>query len=69
MTAREFAAQCGVELVGRLQRRYISREEWSWKMSKKQTVKVPYYIDDIGNEIYGNDKNGFCLITPEGNVY
>lgn len=68
-TAREYAKECGIELVGKLKKCYVEKERWNSKKMCFETKKETYFIDEIGNEISGSKKEGWCLTTPDGDVY
>ena len=69
MTAREYAKECGVELVGKLTKKVIENNKFNYFKGEMEIEKVVYWIDEAGNEISGNKKNGWCLTTADGEVY
>lgn len=67
MTAREYAASCGVELVGKLTRKTAIQTRWDWAKGDEVKERHTYYIDEIGNELHR--VNGeWCLVTADGGV-
>lgn len=69
MNAREYAESCGVKLQGKLKRCYDKEEVWNNKKMCFETKKVPYWEDEAGNQINGSKEEGWCLVTPNGDVY
>lgn len=69
MTAREYAAECGVELVGKLIKNVEKHEKWNAYKGEIEIISTIYYTDEAGNEINGTRKGGWCLVTPDGTVY
>ena len=68
MTAREYAKECGIELIGKLTKKVFETEKFNYLEGKMITEKTIYWIDEIGNEL--NKENGmWCLVTPDGTVY
>lgn len=51
MTAREYAASQGVDLIGKLTRKTATRIKWDWNKCEDITEKYTYYIDEVGTEI------------------
>jgi len=68
MTAREYARDCGVELIGKLTKKVITNEKFDWAKGEMVEEKIVFWIDEAGNEIHGNKKSGWCLITADGGV-
>lgn len=69
MTAREYAKECGIELVGKLTRKIDITTEWSWSKCEEVEKKTVYWVDEVGNTLTGNKGGGWCLATPDGEVY
>ena len=69
MTAREYAKECGIELVGKLTKKVFETEKFDYWKGEMITEKTVYWIDEIGNEISGSKKAGWCLTTADGTVY
>lgn len=67
MTAREYAKSVGVEIVGKLEKKSVSREKYDVRKGDFVEEKIAFYIDKAGNEFY-NGKNGWCVITADGGV-
>lgn len=68
--AKEYAKECGVELVGKLKRCYDEEQVWNSKKMCYEIKKTEvYWEDEVGNQINGNKEEGWCLITPNGDVY
>ena len=63
MTIREFAKAHDHEIVGKLRRMTITREDYNAAMGEWETVKVSFYVDDAGNEYHDG-----CIITADGGV-
>lgn len=68
MTARQYAAECGVELVGRLIKKTISHEKWNAYKGEMETISTIYYIDEAGTEITGSKADGWTITTADGTV-
>ena len=68
MTAREYAAQCGVEIIGKLQRKSSAREVFDPLKGKMVTERHTYYIDEAGTEINGSKEAGWAITTADGEV-
>lgn len=69
ITARKFAQYCGIELVGKLTKKVNTTKEFDLNSLEDVVVKTTYWEDEIGNKLYGNKKEGWVLVTPEGNIY
>lgn len=69
MTAREYAKECGVELIGKLTKKVASYEKFNYFKGEMETEKIVYWMDEAGNELSGNKKDGWCLTTADGTVY
>lgn len=68
MTAREYAKECGVELVGKLTKKVDEHEEFNYYKGEFEIKKTVYWIDEVGNEL--SKENGiWCLTTADGDVY
>ena len=67
MTAREYARECGVELVGKLTRKTWEQKRWDWNKCDEVIDKHTYYIDEVGNEMH-RVNGGWCLIEADGGV-
>lgn len=68
MTAREYARKNGIEIVGKLTKTFVIREKYDVLKGKMVTVRIHYYFDEAGNEIYGNKKEGYTIITADGDI-
>lgn len=69
MTARQYAAECGVELVGKLTKKTSTSREWDWGKGEEVEKKTTYYIDEAGNNLIKGKNGGWCLVTADGTVY
>lgn len=69
MTAREYAKECGIELIGKLTKKVFENNKFNYFKGEMEVEKIVYWIDEAGNEISGSKKNGWCLITADGEVY
>ena len=69
MTAREYAEQCGVEIIGKLQRKSSAREVFDPLKGKMVTERHTYYEDEAGTQINGSKASGWCLVTAAGEAY
>ena len=67
MTAREYAKAVGVEIIGKLEKKSVTREKYDVRKGDFVEEKIVFYIDNAGNEFY-NDKNGWCVITADGGI-
>lgn len=69
MTAREYAIECGVELVGKLTKKIYKKEKFNYFKGEMEVISTIVYEDEAGTEISGNKKSGWCLTTADGCVY
>ena len=68
MTAREYAKECGIEIVGKLTKKVNENKEFDLLKGEMIIKKTVYWIDEVGNEL--SKENGkWCLVTPDGTVY
>lgn len=68
MTAREYAAECGIELVGKLTKKIVKREKFNAFKGEMETISTTYYIDEAGTEITGSKATGWAITTADGEV-
>ena len=68
MTARQYAAECGIELVGKLTKKIIKTEKWNAYKGEMEIISILYYIDEVGTEITGSKAGGWAIITTDGAV-
>lgn len=68
MTARQFAALCGVEVIGKLRKRSVTSEEFDWGEGRMTNRTITFFVDDAGNEFHG-DSHGWTIIDAEGGVH
>ena len=68
MTAREYAKKCGIEIVGKLKKKVVKTTKFDWKKGEEKEVSTVYYTDEAGTEISGNKKDGWCIVTVDGDV-
>lgn len=68
MTAREYAEECGIKLVGKLTKKVTKREKFNFIKGEMEIISTVYYTDEAGNEITGSKKDGWCLTTADGEV-
>lgn len=69
MTARQYAKECGVEIVGKLRKVTKESRKWNAYKGEEVVVKSVYWVDDAGTEINGTRSGGWCLTTSDGTVY
>ena len=70
MSAIEFAANCGVTLVGKLSKRIAKSEKWNPAKGAFVTVCTTYYIDEVGTEVVQGAKKGtWSIITADGGLF
>lgn len=69
MTAREYAKECGIELVGKLTKKVIAHERFDLLKGEMVTKKDTYWIDEAGNELEKGKNGNWCLTTADGTVY
>lgn len=67
MTAREFAKENGIEIVGKLTKKVAVTEEFDWGRCEMVEKREVYWIDEAGNEFMGG-RSGWCCITADGGV-
>ena len=65
MTAREYANEVGVEVVGKLKKMVVTHERYDVKKDEFVEAKIVFYIDEAGNE-YHKEKSGWMIITADG---
>ena len=58
-TIPQYAKSVGFHIVGKLTRVVAN---------KNDVKKLPLWVDEAGNEFMGNARDGFCIVTTEGNV-
>lgn len=69
MTAREYAQECGVVLIGKLTKKISHRKKWNAYKGDFVTESIISWIDEVGNEIIQGPKKGtWCIVTAEGGV-
>ena len=68
MTAREYAKECGIELVGKLTKKVFTQEKFNYYKGEMEVEKKVYYVDEAGNEL-DKEKGAWCLTTADGTVY
>ena len=49
MTAREYAKECGIELVGKLTKKVFENNKFNYFKGEMEVEKVVYWIDEAGN--------------------
>lgn len=69
MTAREYAMECGIEIVGKLTKKVDKTEKFNYYKGEMEIVSTVYYEDEAGTTISGSKKSGWCLVTADGAVY
>ena len=62
MTVREYAESIGFEVVGKLRR----LPDGSYGREGKK--HSPLWVDEAGNEYWGDMNGGYCIITADGGV-
>ena len=67
MTARQYAVDNGIEIVGKLQKVVHKREKWNAYKGEMQIESIVYYVDEAGTEI-SKDKGGWCITLADGTV-
>lgn len=60
MTIREYANECGVEIVGKLTIKKVDRDEYGHYI---------VYTDEAMNEYYVSANGGHVIVTIDGDVY
>lgn len=69
MTARQYAADNGIEIVGKLQKMIHKREKWNAYKGEIEIESIIYYIDEAGTEISkGTGKGSWCITLADGTV-
>ena len=66
MTAREYAKECGVEIIGNLARKVHVQTEWDWDKCEDVEKRTVYWEDEAGNEFYKDKNGGWCLVEADG---
>lgn len=69
MTAREYAKECGIELVGKLTKKVNTYEDFDYGKGEMVIKKDIYWADEVGNTLTKGKKGGWCLITVDDDVY
>lgn len=67
-TARQYAKECGVEVIGKLKRKYYEYKEYDSLIGEMVIKKESYYMDDAGNEFH-YEKGYWCIIASDGTIY
>lgn len=65
MTAREYAKAVGVEIVGKLKKKSVTRDKYDVLKGDFVEEKIVFYIDEAGNEFIKGE-NSWCIITADG---
>lgn len=60
MSIREYAKSRGFEVVGNLKRLKDASDEYG------KSYRI--WIDEAGNEYWGNSKKDMCIVTADGGV-
>ena len=68
MTARQYAADCGIDLIGKLTKKIAKSEKWNAYKGEMEITSTIYYIDEAGTEISGNKAGGWTITTADGAV-
>ena len=67
MTARQYAADNGIEIVGKLQKMVHKKEKWNAYKGEMEIESIVYYIDEAGTE-FTKSKGGWCITLIDGAV-
>lgn len=62
-TIREYAAENGFEIIGKLTRKVSKTEKWNWNTGEMEIVSTVYWEDEAGNTYTKN-----CIVTADGDV-
>lgn len=62
-TIREYAAENGFEIIGKLTRKVYKTEKWNWNKGEMEIVSTVYWEDEAGNTYTKN-----CIVTADGDV-
>lgn len=65
MTAREYAKNVGVEVIGKLKKTSVIHERYDVKTDDFVEAKIMFYIDEAGNEFH-KEKGEWVIITANG---
>ena len=68
MTARQYAAECVIELIWKLTKKINKREKFNFFKGEMETISTAYYIDEAGTEIAGSKAEGWTITTADGAV-
>lgn len=60
---REYAEECGFEIVGKLTRKVEARTKWDWAKGEEVVEKIIYWEDEAGNTYTKG-----CIVTADGDV-
>lgn len=62
-TIREYAAENGFEIIGKLIRKVSKTERWNWNKGEMEVVSTVYWEDEAGNTYTKG-----CIVTADGDV-
>lgn len=68
MTAREYAKQIGVEIVGKLSRKTGVHTKYSARKDEYVEDRFTIYVDEAGNEFIPDGTGSWCCVTADGGV-
>lgn len=68
MTARQYAKECGVEIVGKLTKKVNVSKKFDYLKGEFAEERYVYYIDEAGTSIT-KGKGGWVISTADGEVY
>lgn len=63
MSIRQYAAENGFEIVGKLTRKVSKVEKFNMVKGEMETISTVYWEDEAGNEYTKN-----CIVTVDGDV-
>lgn len=68
MTAREYAKERGIEVIGKLTKKVQEFKKFDYFKGEMVVEKNIYWVDEAGNE-FSKENGVWCIVDAEGTVY